>query len=80
LIGARLGVQLPQGSTVELQPGVEGGVIVAEQAGDVIRVFALVDELVSLAATFEFLGTSWWVNSSSSMTVEFFFFLTCWSQ
>lgn len=57
--GVRPGGKLVRGFAVPFQPGVDGGSAAAEEAGDIVGMFALVDELNGAATpAFEFLCSS----------------------
>jgi len=79
--GVRLGGKLLRSFAMQFQPGVDGGPATAEEAGDILGMFTLVDELNGAATpAFEFFCSS---DRSHTCTTELYSLLFssfCWSQ
>jgi hypothetical protein len=79
--GVRLGDKLVRGFTIQFQPGVDGGPAAAEEAGDIIGVFALVNQLNGAATpAFEFFCSSDRSHTCTTELHRLLFSLFCWSQ
>jgi hypothetical protein len=79
--GVRLGGKLVRGFAIQLQPGVDGGPAAAEEAGDIIRMFALVNQLNGATTpAFEFFCSSDRSHISTTELHALLFSSICWSQ
>jgi hypothetical protein len=78
--GLRLGGELLRSFAMQFQPSVDGGPAAAEEAGDIIGMFTLVNQLNSAATpAFEFLCSSDWSHTSTTELRSLLFSSFCWS-
>jgi hypothetical protein len=79
--GVRLGGKLGRGFALPFQPGVDGGSAAAEEAGDIVGMFALIDELNGAATpAFEFFCSSDRSHTCTTELHSLLFSSFCWSQ
>jgi hypothetical protein len=79
--GVRLGGKLVRGFTMQFQPGVDGGPAAAEEAGDIIGMFTLVNQLNGAATpAFEFFCSSDRSHTSTTELHALLFSSFCWIQ